>query len=335
MRYAPIIIPTLNRAEHLKRCVESLKTNPEAKYTDLYISVDYPPDERYYKGYPEVKEYVKSIDGFGSVNVFFQDHNLGAMYNLQFLRDQISSFCDGYIQTEDDNEFSKNALDYINKGLELYKDDRDVTAICCCNDGLISSDFKSTYFKSVWHNARGVGQWFSKDKDIRKYISDQLIDEVYASRKLRNRLSKSNGLLFQAISLFFTGEMPVLFDGEGKLRTIDYSRSVYNIIKNKHCIMPMKELARNWGYDGTGVNTHKDLYYNPEDIVLDPSDRFEYIKTADFEEAAKEAFGAQRKKFRIPCRSQLRAKIIIAAHNTLNEKQFDRFKDLIVKKGKK
>ncbi len=333
--YAPIIIPTLNRAVHLKRCVESLKMNPEAKYTDLYISVDYPPDERYYQGYPEVKEYVKSIEGFGSVNVFLQDHNLGALYNMQFLRDKISDLCDGYIQTEDDNEFSENALNYLNKGLELYKDDRDVTAICCCNDDLIASDYESTYFASVWHNARGVGQWFSKDKDIRKYVSDHLIDDVYASKELQRKLSKSNDLLYQAISLFYTGEMPVLFDGEGKLRTIDYSRSIYNIIKNKRCIMPMKELARNWGYDGSGENAHKDIDYNPEDIALDSSDAFSYIKAVDYEEAGKEAFAAQRKKFRIPCTSKLRAKMIIAAHNTLNEKQFDRFKDLIVKKGKK
>ncbi len=36
MVYAPIIIPTLNRYEHLKRCVKSLQQNGWAKYTELY-----------------------------------------------------------------------------------------------------------------------------------------------------------------------------------------------------------------------------------------------------------------------------------------------------------
>lgn len=40
---APILIPTLNRYEHLKRCVESLAKNKLAKESELVIGLDYPP----------------------------------------------------------------------------------------------------------------------------------------------------------------------------------------------------------------------------------------------------------------------------------------------------
>ena len=59
MKYAPIIIPTLNRIEHLKRCITSLQKNPWAKYTPLIVSVDYPPNERYVEGYKKVCKYLK------------------------------------------------------------------------------------------------------------------------------------------------------------------------------------------------------------------------------------------------------------------------------------
>ena len=105
MEYAAVIIPTLNRKKHLKRCIESLQRNSDAKSTDLYISVDFPPAEKYQKGYPEVCEYVKTITGFATVNLYYQDKNLGPGLNRKFLEEKIAEKHDKYIFTDDDNEF--------------------------------------------------------------------------------------------------------------------------------------------------------------------------------------------------------------------------------------
>ena len=45
MKYAPILIPTLCRSKHFIRCIESLKKNGWAKYTDVYVALDYPAKE--------------------------------------------------------------------------------------------------------------------------------------------------------------------------------------------------------------------------------------------------------------------------------------------------
>ena len=45
MIYAPVLIPTLCRADHFIRCLESLKKNTWAKYTEVYVAVDYPAKE--------------------------------------------------------------------------------------------------------------------------------------------------------------------------------------------------------------------------------------------------------------------------------------------------
>ena len=80
MIYAPIMIITLNRSRHLKECIESLQRNGWAKYTELYISVDFPPSEKYMKGYLEIKKYLnKKIEGFKKVNVIFQKKKFGSI----------------------------------------------------------------------------------------------------------------------------------------------------------------------------------------------------------------------------------------------------------------
>ena len=59
MKYAPVIIPTLCRYEHFVRCVESLKKNTWAKYTDIYIGLDYPKKDSHREGYLKIKEYLQ------------------------------------------------------------------------------------------------------------------------------------------------------------------------------------------------------------------------------------------------------------------------------------
>lgn len=51
MIYAPVLIPTLCRSDHFIRCLESLKKNTWAKYTEVYIAVDYPAKESHWDGY--------------------------------------------------------------------------------------------------------------------------------------------------------------------------------------------------------------------------------------------------------------------------------------------
>ena len=71
MKYAPIIIPTLCRFEHFQRLIESLKCNSWAKYTDVYVGIDYPPIQRYRQGWQRICDYVDNgnFDEFASFNV--------------------------------------------------------------------------------------------------------------------------------------------------------------------------------------------------------------------------------------------------------------------------
>ena len=46
--FAPVLIPTLNRYEHFKRCLESLERCTWAEKTDVYVALDFPPSDKFF-----------------------------------------------------------------------------------------------------------------------------------------------------------------------------------------------------------------------------------------------------------------------------------------------
>ena len=144
MKYAPIIIPTLNRKQHLMRCLNSLAANTGAEHTEVFISVDFPPAERYRQGYQEVKEYLDKGDfsAFKAVHVIYQQENLGAKDNCTYLIQMIGKTFDRYIFTEDvvfyvngkkvtpaykENGYQA-AVDVINGAISVLPNDEDMWA---------------------------------------------------------------------------------------------------------------------------------------------------------------------------------------------------------------
>ena len=80
---APILIPTLNRYTHFIRLVESLKRNTWAKYTDVFVGLDYPPSEKYVEGYKCICEYLKGdFSQFKSFNIIRRNENYGSLRNM-------------------------------------------------------------------------------------------------------------------------------------------------------------------------------------------------------------------------------------------------------------
>lgn len=116
--YVPVIIPTLCRFEHFKRCVESLQKCVGAKETELYVGVDYPAKPSHQEGHDKIIDYLNAgLNGFKKVVVFQHKENLGATGNLYFLNNEVKKNHYASIWSEDDNFFSPNFLLFINKGL--------------------------------------------------------------------------------------------------------------------------------------------------------------------------------------------------------------------------
>ena len=244
--FAPVVIPTLCRYEHFKRCVESLSRCIHADKTELIIGLDYPSDPKHESGYRKILQYLDSgIKGFKDVVVLKTDVNIGVGENYKRIREYAFSKYDRLIVSEDDNEFSPAFLDYINTGLDRFEEDVSVMAICGYNypidmDGMEDSAYKSQKF-SAW----GVAYWRKK--------FDVYINTVYTEEYARSVFLSP----FKFCKIFFKN--PLLLVG---IRSMlkknalwgDVMREVSHILEHQYAIFPRISLVRNWGHDGSGVN---------------------------------------------------------------------------------
>ena len=121
MKFAPILVVTLNRYDHFKRCINSLKKCTNAFQTDLFIALDYPSKEEHFEGYKKILSFLnKPINEFKSVKIYKRDVNFGVYYNFSVAQRDILEIYDSLIISEDDNEFSLNFIDYMNTCLTKF-----------------------------------------------------------------------------------------------------------------------------------------------------------------------------------------------------------------------
>lgn len=277
MEYAPIIIPTLNRAEHLKRCILSLANNTGAEFTEVYVSVDYPPNKKYEAGHSEVKKLLDGIDvsKFKNFQVLYQKKNLGPKENTAFLQKIVSERSDRYIFTEDDNEFAPNFLEYINKGLELFENNENVIGICGAKDTDWYSENKEVNYAKLFP-AYGYGSWFSKECELRKKGESLLLNRNTLCTQIMMSLLKKNKYLFCAYVCDILCKNDGLFWEGEKLYWCDSVKSIYMHLTNAVCVVPVKAKSRTWGNDGTGVNMSATNINPEEEWPLDEKKNFTY-----------------------------------------------------------
>ena len=245
--YAPIVIPTLCRYDHFRRCVESLSKCIHADKTELVIGLDYPLKENHWEGYRKINEYVDTITGFKKVTILRTDHNLGfgPQGNMSRLTAYVTEKYDRWISTEDDNEFSPCFLDFINKALEYYKDAPNVSSVCGFNQ--YCSDKRKvifTYDTSAWGRGRWVGKKGPTKEDTRTSLNN-----VWNVLKI---------FFYYPVALSKMIDMMNLGKSWG-----DVNWTCRNIVKEQYQLRPSVSLVRNWGCDGSGLHSNvTDVFSN-------------------------------------------------------------------------
>ena len=244
MIYAPVLIPTLNRFEHLRETITSLSHCTGASETDLFIALDYPPSSSYEEGYNKIVEYIPCISGFKSVNVIKREKNFGVKNNpYDALHNVIFEKYDRYIFSEDDNHFSPNFLEFINKGLEKFKNDNSVIAMNGYRHfyNLRFSD-NNYFFQSIDFSAWGYGMM--RDTYL---MVERRLTKCYFRRKFLNPINwykvSRNGLnRFLQFLFFFAGtyERPTINDG---------TLSIFMALNGMKVVMPRVSKVRNIGWD--------------------------------------------------------------------------------------
>ncbi len=239
---APISVTTYHRLEHLKKTIESLQKNELAKDSILYIFSDAPKkgDEEIVQ---KVREYIRTIDGFKEIRIAEQEIN-DIEKNMSDARSTPLKEFGKMIRMEDDNVVSSSFLEYMNNGLDFYKNNKKIVAISAYNvPAKFPDDYKHDYYLSTYFNAWGYATWANRNiLDIVNY-NDQY-NEMMADKKLYKKVKKNHPKLINGLKLI----------QEGKLNAGDY-KMVFHLIKNDlYTIKPIMSLVDNIGHDGSGVH---------------------------------------------------------------------------------
>lgn len=275
MKFAPVIIPTLDRVEKLKNCLESLEQCIGASETDVFISVDYPPSNHYISGWLKVSEYLDykyKNHTFRNLIIIKREKNLGIgniNSNSNVTLNELRIKYDRYIFTEDDNLFSKNFLLYMNKGLEKFKDDKRIFMLSGYNyQSTFPEMYKNNFYITQNGSPWGMGGWFDRLDELRKYqdlnfLRSLLLDKSkYRILKHRRKISISRILSMLKVGHYFG----------------DCCYGCYAAMEDKYWVLPVVSKVRNDGFDGSGYHCNANKYEKEffDSQLIDEENTFEF-----------------------------------------------------------
>lgn len=299
--FAPIIIPTLNRYEHFKRCLESLERCTYADQTDVYVGLDYPPSDKYVEGWKKIDAYLvekEKNNGFKRLYVKRRNHNYGVgndNSNGSALMKEVKEVSNCYIFTEDDNEFSPDFLSYCNWGLSFIKKDDRFLAVCGYNLIDTPNLLNNVYIYNHAYCAWGVASWFNRRKKIDDLFDLDKIKHIVDNYSLvdlfNNRVFLASSILMMIKKKHILGDtiLQILPENE------------------KWCVFPKMSMVRNYGHDGSGLHGGtQESYQRQINLPIDESTVFEpHIEgdlfTPEIAEAYKAKYGKKSFVYRLRC----------------------------------
>lgn len=304
--FAPVLIGTLCRYDHFKRCVESLAACTHADKTDLYIAFDFPSLDSHWDGYKKIEQYITGIKGFRTVNIFKRPINYGINKNYFEAYDEIFEKYDRMIVSEDDNFFAPSFLTHVNRGLNVYENRADIFSVSGYNKPTpLPGWYKHDVYMIRGFAGWGVGMWREKWNKV-----DWSMD-AYSSmlnKKNNDKELKKNYETYLP-SLIKIQETGIIIG--------DIFILLYLIDKNMYSVWPVKSRVRNCGHDGSGVHggysevyKNQEIYTGPDEGIF-PFDLMPDKKLIDFNLKYLQLSFSQKMKRKIPISIKEKLKKII------------------------
>jgi hypothetical protein len=169
----PIALFTYKRLETLKLTIQALQKNNLAIFSDLIIFSDAAKHFKDSKAVEDVRDYLKTIEGFNSIKIYESKENKGLANSIINGVSQVLETHDSVIVLEDDLITTSNFLDYMNSALIEYNDQKNVFSICGYSFDLGSKKNQNeAYFLNrpwPWSWATWKDRWIEIDWDMKDY----------------------------------------------------------------------------------------------------------------------------------------------------------------------
>ena len=241
MSYAPILLFVYNRPEHTRRCIESLLKNSLVSESNLFIYADGAKDSTQQEAVNEVRNYIRSIQGFKQITLMERSENWGLARNII---DGVTTQVNRYgkvIVLEDDLVVAPYFLQFMNDALEVYKNEPRVGHIQAC-DFTQDSSLPAT-FLIKWTGSWGWATWDRAWKHFNPN-GNELLQEL-EERKLTH-VFDFNG------KYGFTRMLRRQIEGKNNSWAIRWNASLF--LKDILSLNVGRSLVQNEGFDGSGTN---------------------------------------------------------------------------------
>ncbi len=246
MRLAPILLFTYNRLLHTKQTVEALKKNKLADRSDLIIFSDGAKGEQDAEQVSAVRDFLKTVDGFKSVEIIKRNKNLGLANSIINGVSLIIKQYGSVIVLEDDILTSPAFLTFMNTLLNRYEDNKQVYSITGYNHPQNLMRMPKKYPYDIYFNPRaGSWSWGTwKDRWEKADWEIQDFNSFIKNKASRNEFNQGG----DDLTITLKQQM------EGKIDSWAI-RWCYALFKNDAlCIYPSKSYVDNIGLDGSGVH---------------------------------------------------------------------------------
>ncbi len=246
-KLAPIVLFVYSRLNLTMQTVEALKKNKLADQSDLFIFSDGPKDEDTEQKVKEVREYIREIKGFKTLNICERKENFGLANSIITGVTDIINKSGKIIVLEDDIITSEDFLLYMNKALNFYENQKNVFSITgySFTSNNRSGKLDDYYFIKMgdcWSWATWADRWKYFDKDATGW------EELKYNKKLRYEFNFSN-------SYNYYNMLKSQMENSINSWAIRWYWSVFR--QGGLTLYPQKSLIKNIGLDGSGVHCDK------------------------------------------------------------------------------
>jgi putative methyltransferase (TIGR04325 family) len=260
---SPIVLFVYNRLSHTKQTVESLKKNDLSRESDLFIFSDGPKvflnnEQKNIQNkiqVQEVRDYIKTINGFKKVTIFESEKNKGLADSIISGVTQVINDYGTVIVLEDDMLTSPHFLKYMNDALNCYENEENVISI----HGYIypvKGVLPETFFlkgADCWGWATWKRGWDLFESDGGLLLNELEKNNLIKEFDFNGTVSYSNMLRDQIIK-------------KNNSWAIRWYASAF--LKNKFTLYPGISLIKNIGLDDSGTNCAKTDKFNDDNDIF-------------------------------------------------------------------
>ncbi|ACU06234.1 MULTISPECIES: glycosyltransferase [Pedobacter] len=252
--FAPIALFVYNRPQHTARTLKFLTQNELASESRLFVFSDGPKSAADENNVLEVRELLKNISGFKSVELIESKENMGLANAVISGVNRLIADYKQVIVMEDDLITSPYTLSYFNEALERYRNEDKVMHIGAYMFNVKDAQLPETFFYRVatsWGWATWERAWQHFEPNI-----DTLMSRFDKTKKSAFSIEHT---------MNFWKQMQEFKSGKNNSWAIRWYASIF--LKGGLTLNPAHSLVNNIGHDGTGVHSGINDIYN---VIINP-----------------------------------------------------------------